>query len=413
MFVARAEEDLAARVAAHESVWCGWQRWAGSAPGACAVRVSPFGATHVALAGPRGRAASPGAPSVWQPSFALISPAVCCYISPTKQQYHAISTHSAGSLAALAHATCCDLPCMLQRAEGCRARQQLKDMHAPRAPSMGRHAGGCAGSALPSTPRSRCASCGPQGPAAAWRCARPRRPRLRPRRWLAPCSSWPPRRCRARAPSASAPAAWRSCCCRCSSSPLRCRGAALPRGHTLSRPQCSMGVKPGQCWRSSCTRAEFGACSQCCAACSRTLVHHSLAGARAGTRRRWHAGRRSHCGRPAPRAPLLTARGCGRAASCPAGARSRRLSRCSAAALRPPCAWCSATGSRPSASSSTATCAGPRGRSPLALAQLGPRAGGRMELGGLGGWPHARLRTSAEATCVRMWGCIHWTDHGG
>ena len=93
MFVARAEEDLAARVAAHESVWCGWQRWAGSAPGACAVRVSPFGATHVALAGPRGRAASPGAPSAWQPSFALISPAVCCYISPTKQQYHAISTH--------------------------------------------------------------------------------------------------------------------------------------------------------------------------------------------------------------------------------------------------------------------------------------------------------------------------------
>ena len=61
MFVAHDEEALAARVGEQESVWCGWQRWAGGAPGACSLRVSPFGRTFVALAGPHGRASSPGA----------------------------------------------------------------------------------------------------------------------------------------------------------------------------------------------------------------------------------------------------------------------------------------------------------------------------------------------------------------
>ena len=62
MYVARDQEALAARVGEADSVWCGWQRWAGGAPGVCQLRISPFGCTHIAVAGPRGRPSSPGAP---------------------------------------------------------------------------------------------------------------------------------------------------------------------------------------------------------------------------------------------------------------------------------------------------------------------------------------------------------------
>lgn len=61
MYVAHDPEALAARAGEGDSVWCGWQRWAGGAPGACALRVSPFGRTLVGVAGPRGRPSSPGA----------------------------------------------------------------------------------------------------------------------------------------------------------------------------------------------------------------------------------------------------------------------------------------------------------------------------------------------------------------
>ena len=60
MYVAHDQEALAARASEGDSVWCGWQRWAGGAPGACQLRVSPFERTLVAVAGPRGRPSSPG-----------------------------------------------------------------------------------------------------------------------------------------------------------------------------------------------------------------------------------------------------------------------------------------------------------------------------------------------------------------
>jgi hypothetical protein len=54
VYVAPSLEQLQARIAGKESVWCGWDRFFGTANMECAAHVSPFGESYIAVADQNG-----------------------------------------------------------------------------------------------------------------------------------------------------------------------------------------------------------------------------------------------------------------------------------------------------------------------------------------------------------------------